>query len=68
MVQLASEVVRHHLPQMTSRADEYRYSGNQALASAEKAASKAERAELLQIAETWFKLAEEQRDRDGRLQ
>jgi hypothetical protein len=51
---------------MTRTADQYRHSGNEALVSAEKANSKRERAELLQIAETWFKLAEEQRDREGR--
>lgn len=53
---------------MTIKTDQYRRSGNEALASAEKANSKRERAELLQIAETWFKLAEEQRDREDRRQ
>jgi hypothetical protein len=50
---------------MTSKVDRYRHSGNEALASADKANSQRERAELLQIAETWFKLAEEQRERQA---
>ena len=48
---------------MSSKADEYRRYGAQALASAEQAASKKEKAELLKIAEVWSELAtEQQRD------
>ena len=45
---------------MSSKADEYRRYGAQALASAEQAASKKEKAELLKIAEVWSELATEQ--------
>jgi len=47
---------------MTSKAEQCRRSGYEALASAEKANSKTERAQLFQVAETWFTLAKEQPD------
>jgi hypothetical protein len=50
---------------MTSKAEQYRRSGYEALASAEMANSKKERAQLFEVAETWFKLAKEQRDREA---
>ena len=43
--------------QMNSKAEQYRRYGEQASASANEAACKIERAELLKIAETWLELA-----------
>ena len=66
LVQLASEPACDYRPNaMTNKAEQYRHSGHEALVSAEKANSKSERAQLLEIAETWFKLAEEKRERES---
>ena len=42
---------------MSSKAEQYRCYGDKALASAKQATCEEEKAELLEIAEAWFKLA-----------
>ena len=48
---------------MSSKAEQYRCYGEKALASAKQATCEEEKAELLEIAEAWFKLAVEQNGR-----
>ena len=50
---------------MGSKAEQYRCYGEKALASAKQTTCEEEKAELLEIAEAWFKLAGEQSDTTG---